>query len=558
MAPAYGQKPTVERRTPALNGQKISFAEAKARGDTELETASITFTARTPNGRLNAAEWRDVNQPLFFPVMEESAVVIPALKAMIGMDSSTICYPKAYLDNGLGGANRGEIFAAMPEGPGLNFGGAGDKAGGLAAPSFAIAGISRVLGPVGGAFPQGATDAVAAVESALADAVTGGFDPSKFFATNAKLFGSILLKDIIMAVADFITSGDKALTIRTETKEDATGVLTEVDTLMTWKPDLRSFTIFVADRDGNKASLTVDVKNVRYLDGREGDYEIKGELRDFTLDLINPIITLIRIKFDSFTFTSKKGQKTHFDPRIAKLEFAGPLQFIKELLDKINLPGTGEQAGALGGPILDLGPFGAKLGYTFNIPSVAFGVFTMQNMKFAASVALSFLGDPLTFRFAFNERSNPFLLTVSMFGGGGFFAIELQPDGIKLIEGSLEFGGSFAMSLGVASGGVTLMAGIYFKYEDDNVTISGYVRCVGCLEVLGLISITAEFYMGLTYEQATDRVWGQASLTVKVQVLFFSTKVTLTVERDFKHSPAPRFADLMDDSHWLAYSEAFA
>ena len=558
VAPAYGQKSTVERRKPALNGQKISFAEAKTRGDTELETASITFTARTPAGRLNPPEWRDVNQPLFFPVMEESSVAIPALKNMIGMESATIFYPKAYLDNGLGGANRGEIYAALPEAPGLDFGGAGDKAGGLAAPSFAIAGVSRILGPVGGAFPETATDAAAAVESAVADAVTGGFNPAKFFDLNAKLFGSIHLKDIISAVADYVVSGDKALKIRTETKEDENGVLTEVDTFMTWKPDLHSFTIFVADRDGNQATLTVDAKNVRYLDGREGDYETTGVLRDFTLDLINPIITLIRIKFDSFTFTARKGQKTHFEPKIAKLEFAGPLQFVKDLLDKINLPGSGDQAGALGGPILDLGPFGAKLGYTFNIPTVAFGVFCMQNMKFAASVALSFLGEPLTFRFAFNERSNPFLLTVSMFGGGGFFAIELQPNGIKLIEGSMEFGGAFAMSLGVASGGVSLMAGIYFKYEDDNVTISGYVRCVGVLEVLGIISITATFYMGLTYEQATDRVWGEASLTVKVQVLFFSTSVKLSVQREFGHSPAPRFADLMDESHWLAYSEAFA
>ena len=53
--------------------------------------------------------------------------------------------------------------------------------------------------------------------------------------------------------------------------------------------------------------------------------------------------------------------------------------------------------------------------------------------------------------------------------------------------------------------------------------LSAVDRCVGVLEVLGIISITATFYMGLTYEQATDRVWGQASLTVKVQVLFKQT-----------------------------------
>jgi len=558
VVPAYGRKSELERRRPALRGQTVAFAASDKKGDTDLEVESITFAARTPAGRVTPAEWRDQDQPLFFPVMEEAAVSIPALKALVGLGGTAISYPKAYLESGLGGANKGEVFAAIAEAPVLGFAGKGDKSGGVASPSFPIVGLSRALGPVGGLLPEGASDPLAAAESALSDAIGGRFDPAKFFNDEAKLLGGILLKDIVRAVADFMSGGDAALTIKNEVQKDAAGLPSAVRTYMTWKPDLQDFTIFVAGRDGTKASLTIDVKNVVYLDGREPDYELKGVLTDFTLDLINPIISLIRIKFDRFAFTAKKGQKTDFDPKIAKLEFAGPLDFVKELLDTIKLPGSGGDGGGLGGPIIDIGATGAQLGYTFNIPTVAFGVFSLQSMKFTAAVTLPFTGDPLTFRFAFNERSNPFLLTVSLFGGGGFFAIELQPHGIKLIEGSLEFGGSFAMNLGVASGGVTLMAGIYFKYENDNVTISGYVRCVGCLEVLGIISISAEFYLSLTYEQATNRVWGQASLTVKVKVLFFSTKVTLSVERSFGHSPAPLFADMMDESHWLDYCEAFA
>jgi len=182
----------------------------------------------------------------------------------------------------------------------------------------------------------------------------------------------------------------------------------------------------------------------------------------------------------------------------------------------------------------------------------------MQNLKFSGEIYLPFTGDPVSIRFAFNEKNNPFLLTVCMFGGGGFFALVLSPDGIKLVEGSLEFGGSFAMNLGVASGGMTLMAGIYFKYEDSFITITGYVRCTGELEVLGLISISAEFYLSLTYQEQGNKVYGQASLTVKIKILFFSTKVTLKVEREFGHSPAPLFSDLMEEHDWLAYCEAFA
>jgi hypothetical protein len=54
--------------------------------------------------------------------------------------------------------------------------------------------------------------------------------------------------------------------------------------------------------------------------------------------------------------------------------------------------------------------------------------------------------------------------------------------------------------------------------------------------VLGLITISAEFYLGLTYESAGNRCWGQAKLTVEIEILFFSFSVTLTVEREFAGS----------------------
>lgn len=557
----YGQSSEAPRRRPPLHGQKVAFAASKKKGDTELETESITFRVAFPGGRVSTDAFREADQPLFFPVMEDASVSIPALKSLVQLGTTRINYPKAYIAGGLGGANKGEVFAAIASAPAVNFGSGGGagKSGGVATPSFSVVGLSRALGPVGGQLASGAGDPLAKAEDALADVVGGKFDPKKFFDDQAKLLGGLLLKDVIKAVSNFMSSPDSALTVKTEVVEDQNKVPTEVVTYVKWTPELREFTIFVPSLDGRPASLTIDAKTVTYLNASPPYYELKGELKDFTLDMIKPVTSFIRIGFEKFTFKARTGHKTDFDPKIAKIEFAGPLNFIKELLDKIKMPGSGGDGdGGLGSPIIQVDSSKARLGYTFTIPSVAFGVFTLQNISFTGLVTLPFTGDPVSLRFDFNKRSNPFLLTVSLFGGGGFFAIELDPNGIKLIEGALEFGGSFSMNLGVASGGVTLMAGIYFKYEADNITITGYVRCVGCLDVLGIISISAEFYLALTYEQATNRVWGQASLTVKIKVLFFSAKVTLKVERSFGHSPAPLFSDMMDEEHWLSYCEAFA
>jgi hypothetical protein len=111
--------------------------------------------------------------------------------------------------------------------------------------------------------------------------------------------------------------------------------------------------------------------------------------------------------------------------------------------------------------------------------------------------------------------------------------------------------------LGVASGGVYVMAGVYFNMVGDDVKLTGYLRCGGALEVLGLICISVEFYMGLDY--ASGKVWGQATLTVCIKVAFFSKSVGLTVERKFAGSAGdPTFEELMSEGDWEEYCGAFA
>ena len=134
---------------------------------------------------------------------------------------------------------------------------------------------------------------------------------------------------------------------------------------------------------------------------------------------------------------------------------------------------------------------------------------------------------------------------------------------MEILEASLEFGGNVSIDIGVASGGVYVMAGVYFKLETvangESCELTGYLRCGGSLEVLGMVCISAQFYMGLTYDSNPTRVWGQATLTVEVSVAFFSQSVSLTVQREFASSPPPTFEDLVPQvQDWSDYCEAFA
>jgi hypothetical protein len=216
-------------------------------------------------------------------------------------------------------------------------------------------------------------------------------------------------------------------------------------------------------------------------------------------------------------------------------------------------------------PFLDLvGPPkpGVKVGFTLAIPTVGLGIFTLQNISFGAVFYLGFLGDPANLRLNFCERHQPFILTVSLFGGGGFFAIDIGMDGVKQIEAALEFGAAIALNLGVAAGSASIMGGVYFQKSGDAFQVSAYFRAAGCLSVLGIISVSVELYIALTYSSKGNadhggKLWGQASITVKIKIAFFSIKVGISIEREFAGSD-PKFIETVTPAHWETYCKKFA
>src|SRR5262249_38057033 len=75
-------------------------------------------------------------------------------------------------------------------------------------------------------------------------------------------------------------------------------------------------------------------------------------------------------------------------------------------------------------------------------------------------------------------------------------------------------------------------------------------------------TVSVEFYMGLTYlSDGSNSVWGQARVTVKIEMLFFSISVDLSIERRFAGSsgssgPANASASLFGGSAGLMLQQA--
>jgi hypothetical protein len=80
--------------------------------------------------------------------------------------------------------------------------------------------------------------------------------------------------------------------------------------------------------------------------------------------------------------------------------------------------------------------------------------------------------------------------------------------------------------------------------------------------VLGLITVSVELYVGLGFESDKAKphgghLYGTASLKVKIKIAFFSTSVSVSIEREFAGSD-PTFIQTVSADDWAEYCGAFA
>lgn len=289
--------------------------------------------------------------------------------------------------------------------------------------------------------------------------------------------------------------------------------------------------------------------------------DASGDAPTVTCSLDNFLLDLevVRIEFERVQFRMRAGKKPEIDVVMNDQLFAGVLAFVQTLSEILPLDGFSDP------PEVTVSAEGISAGFSFGLPNLSVGVFSLENLSIAAGFSIPFIGPPMSVFFRFCERENPARLTVSLFGGGFYFGFTLNADGLQVLEGAIEFGASISIDFGVASGGVSAMAGLYFKIEGSDFTLAGYFRLRGEVEALGLISVCIELYLEMRYESASGKCVGTATLSIEVDVTLFSVTVEITCTKKFAGSgddPTLRQAlDVAPDAtsaDWNEYCAAFA
>jgi hypothetical protein len=533
--PQSGPEATREivRRTALPLGQTMAFAPPAKPGDTSFETASLVWVVVVPGAGAALAAVPSLPEPGFLPALFAATVALPGAEELYGKPIPlTIGYDPLYITGGFGGqVNVGEVLFKSAAPVPLKL--PGDVGGGLAAPNYSLTHLSRKLGPVAGKLENG----VARID----ELASGKFRPQDYFGSvlDAKLLGSLTLGQLLEGVVGGLDDAPKLVREKLPDRIVVT---------QRWKTGKLPKKLIFEPRSGCELALVATATTPITAAGPGVPIlTFSAALKNFDLALFG----VVRLPFTELSFKGEAGKKVDVVADMKQLQFGGPLAFVNEVRRYIPTSGFSDP------PSLDLSPSGITAGYTLELPTIALGAMTLENMALGAALTIPFTGQPVRFRFHFCERERPFHIIYSLLGGGGFFALDVGADGIERIEASLEFGGAFAINLGVAAGGVSAMAGIYLVYTvaKGGVELTGFVRIKGSLSVLGLITVSLEFYLGLTYDSTDGSVWGEASVKVEIEILFFSKTVSVTARRQFRggkgtaleHLPEHHYAAIEED-----------
>jgi hypothetical protein len=622
-----------------MYGQKVAFAPGggkNAAGEDTDGNTTYPVNDLMLSGKVNATPSWPFDQPRWKAVLHKANISAPAVQMMQGkpptlnalhlpgesfdmeelwasMEAESAAYadddgfdvtiPEIFKQNGFGAGNKPQMFLELVEKYAPKFGDT-SKTGGIVNPDMAIQGLSKGKGPIGGA---------------LNDILNGNINPKDLLDQGARLLGAVKIFDIIPNPIKIDPGGSDApyielLMLYAEGKsKPPTGAKVSV----IWKPPLKNWgfpnepPLFYINNfkapappfGGATGELKLEGSiTTQFKGGGKPKMVFDGAIRNFRVDLIAPA-SFLMLDFKIIQFIAEAGKPFDTNVDLTKMTFTGPLTFIQKLQDLVNGGGDGMKVVSIdpdgsytGSSILatksetpgidvylDLDETGIRAGLKVTFPTVSVGMFAIRNISLGVHLILPFFGDPLTARFNFCERNNTFQIAVMGVTGGGFVAFTVNIDGNMTLEAAFEFGGSLSFDVGVASGGVSIMAGIYFRLDivDDykQCMIEAYIRLQGNLSVLGLIRVNLEFYLAMTYFSDGNRLVGTATLTVEIEILFFSISVSVTVQRQLagekstesflyasagaaaalpQQTDTVKFTEAVSQTQWVQFCEAFA
>ena len=545
---AYIGAANAGRRSRPFAGQTVAFAPAGDPGDTDVVADTIAFDTAGWSGSAND------DAPAFVPIVSPELdygadVHLPALNRLLGQDIALKTnYADVYILNGFGLANPGEIFLEIPPAYVQTIKTPPKRVGGVGTPVQDAEVVGR-RGPKGD----------------RTNAKNGTFDPSTLFGDDAKLLGGLRLKDTIASLTNPAEAQERGINIREIVVVDKSLTPIGVQILLTFHPPpqndpLGLLEVMTGSTPDTRTDFVIGSSLITFSDPAVPAVATsEGKLTNFKLHLFGKDSEgeFLVLDIAEASFKLDVEAKLIFNVEITGVTPKGPLTFVEELTKLM-------PAGDVGFSI-KITDEGVEVGASLPVISIAIGFLSISNLKFSMAVILPLDGSPIRIRWELSTKDDPFTIAICLFGGGGWLELTLGPDGVEMLTIGFVFGMMAELDVGVASGVVYIQCGIVFTLKAietpkpaQQMELTGFYRAGGGLEFFGIVTVTMELYLALTYLDP-GKSYGKARFTVSVAVSIFSMTFEFECERILSGAGAdPTFADQISPADWGTYCGAFA
>ena len=194
--------------------------------------------------------------------------------------------------------------------------------------------------------------------------------------------------------------------------------------------------IFIPDPSGGKRLTITSRTEIDLLKSATPQFTIGGKLDPFAIHLLGDFIDVVKINFHTATFEGGQDKPFRISIDMKSIELGKAVEFLKQLQSFLT-PSDGNGfflKASEGFP-------GLEVGYGINLGTISLGPVSFINVSLNASCLLPFDKRDAQFKVSLSRPEAPFLISVGIYGGGGYLGLIGNGKSIVGFEASFEFGG---------------------------------------------------------------------------------------------------------------------
>lgn len=233
--------------------------------------------------------------------------------------------------------------------------------------------------------------------------------------------------------------------------------------------------------------------SIDLLSPQKPDARIDGHMGPFGIQLFGDF-DVVLLNFRGLDFRAGGGRPSGFDVRFGDFVIGDKAKFLKQLEAYISPKGGLPPVR----PMKDKP--GIEATYGINLGSFGVGTLSFSNVSLNAGARLPFgATDEAEFIVSIGRSDSPFLISSTIFGGGGYLALLANGKGFIGLETSFDYGGVFTFGFGPLSGTGQITLGLYFRAARGEPARLGMNFMVRAAANIACFSFSVSLFVRLTY-----------------------------------------------------------